>query len=62
MEGLSNESKQQLTLVKPKTLAHAQRIPGLTPAAISLLLVHIKKKSIQKNNVAWSKRARGLRC
>ena len=52
IEGLSNESKQKLTLVKPKTLAHAQRIPGLTPAAISLLLVHIKKKSIQKNNVA----------
>ena len=52
IEGLSNESKQKLSLVKPKTLAHAQRIPGLTPAAISLLLVHIKKKSIQKNNVA----------
>ena len=52
IEGLSNESKQKLSLVKPKTLAHAQRIPGLTPAAITLLLVHIKKKSIQKNNVA----------
>ena len=52
IEGLSNESKQKLSLVKPKTLAHAQRIPGLTPAAISLLLVHIKKKSLQKDNVA----------
>ena len=51
IEGLSNESKQKLSLVKPKTLAHAQRIPGLTPAAISLLLVHIKKKSLQKDNV-----------
>ena len=51
IEGLSNESKQKLNLVKPKTLAHAQRIPGLTPAAISLLLVHIKKKNIQEINV-----------
>ena len=51
IEGLSNESKQKLNLVQPKTLAHAQRIPGLTPAAISLLLVHIKKKNIQEINV-----------
>ncbi len=49
--GLSNESKQKLNLVRPKTLAHAQRIPGLTPAAISLLLVHIKKKNTQEINV-----------
>jgi tRNA uridine 5-carboxymethylaminomethyl modification enzyme len=51
IEGLSNESKQKLKLVRPKTLAHAQRIPGLTPAAISLLLVHIKKKNTQVINV-----------
>ena len=51
IEGLSNESKQKLNLVRPKTLAHAQRIPGLTPAAISLLLVHIKKKNTQVINV-----------
>ena len=41
--GLSNEVKQKLEKVLPKTIAHAQRIPGITPAAISLLLVHIKK-------------------
>ena len=51
IEGLSNESKQKLNLVRPKTLAHAQRIPGLKPAAISLLLVHIKKKNTQEINV-----------
>ena len=50
IEGLSNESKQKLSAVSPRTLAHAQRIPGLTPAAISLLLVHIKKREHQKNN------------
>ena len=42
--GLSNEVKQKLEKVLPKTIAHAQRIPGITPAAISLLLVHIKKE------------------
>ena len=50
IEGLSNESKQKLSVVKPRTLAHAQRIPGLTPAAISLLLVHIKKREYSKND------------
>ncbi len=50
IDGLSNESKQKLSAVSPRTLAHAQRIPGLTPAAISLLLVHIKKREHLKNN------------
>jgi len=50
--GLSNEAKQKLEKVLPKTIAHAQRIPGITPAAISLLLVHIKKEqsSLSKKN------------
>ena len=39
--GLSNEVKQKLEKVLPKTIAHAQRIPGITPAAISLSLIHI---------------------
>jgi len=41
--GLSNEVKQKLTKARPKTLARASRLPGITPAAISLLLVHLKK-------------------
>ncbi|MDR3490878.1 MAG: tRNA uridine-5-carboxymethylaminomethyl(34) synthesis enzyme MnmG [Gammaproteobacteria bacterium] len=41
--GLSTEVKQKLKNVKPVTLGSASRIPGVTPAAISLLLVHIKK-------------------
>ena len=44
IKGLSNEAKQKLTRVLPKTIAHAQRIPGITPATISLLLVHLKKE------------------
>ena len=41
--GLSNEVRQKLIDHKPETLAQAGRISGVTPAAISLLLVHIKK-------------------
>jgi tRNA uridine 5-carboxymethylaminomethyl modification enzyme len=42
--GLSNEVRQRLCDVRPETLGQAARIPGLTPAAISLLLVHLKKR------------------
>lgn len=41
--GLSSEVRQKLLAVKPTTVGQASRIPGVTPAAISLLLVHIKK-------------------
>ena len=41
--GLSNEVRQKLMDHKPETLAQAARISGVTPAAVSLLLVHIKK-------------------
>jgi tRNA uridine 5-carboxymethylaminomethyl modification enzyme len=42
--GLSNEARQRLGDVRPETLGQAARIPGLTPAAVSLLLVHLKKR------------------
>jgi tRNA uridine 5-carboxymethylaminomethyl modification enzyme len=42
--GLSNEVRQRLLDVRPETLGQAARIPGLTPAALSLLLVHLKKR------------------
>ncbi|MGH8280625.1 MAG: tRNA uridine-5-carboxymethylaminomethyl(34) synthesis enzyme MnmG, partial [Gammaproteobacteria bacterium] len=45
VRGLSNEVRQKLTEVHPQTLGQAARIPGITPAAISLLLVHLKKHS-----------------
>jgi tRNA uridine 5-carboxymethylaminomethyl modification enzyme len=45
VRGLSNEVIQKLTEARPETLARASRIPGVTPAAISLLLIHLKKKS-----------------
>jgi tRNA uridine 5-carboxymethylaminomethyl modification enzyme len=43
--GLSNEVRQRLRDVRPETLGQAARIPGLTPAAVSLLLVHLKKRA-----------------
>jgi len=42
--GLSNEARQCLHAVRPQTLGQAARIPGLTPAAVSLLLVYLKKR------------------
>lgn len=41
--GLSNEVKQKLGEQRPATLGQASRIPGITPAAVSLLLIHLKK-------------------
>jgi tRNA uridine 5-carboxymethylaminomethyl modification enzyme len=47
--GLSNEIIQKMTDLKPETLGHASRIQGVTPAALSQLLIYLKKKhSIQK--------------
>ena len=43
--GLSNEVSQKLKAQRPETLGQASRIPGMTPAAISLLLVYLKKKT-----------------
>lgn len=44
--GLSNEAIQKLNQIKPKSLGQASRISGITPAALSLLLVHIKKQRL----------------
>jgi tRNA uridine 5-carboxymethylaminomethyl modification enzyme len=44
VHGLSNEVQQKLTDHKPATLGQAARISGVTPAAISLLMVHLKRK------------------
>ncbi len=45
VRGLSHEARQRLGEVRPETLGQASRIPGLTPAAVSLLLVHLKKRA-----------------
>jgi tRNA uridine 5-carboxymethylaminomethyl modification enzyme len=43
VKGLSNEARQRLAEVRPQTLGQASRVPGVTPAAISLLLIHMKR-------------------
>ena len=43
VNGLSNEVREKLQRVRPTTIGQAARIPGVTPAAISLLLIHLKK-------------------
>ncbi len=48
ISGLSNEMKQKLLDVRPESIAQASRIPGVTPAAISLILVYLKKKNMSK--------------
>ncbi|WLD58218.1 tRNA uridine-5-carboxymethylaminomethyl(34) synthesis enzyme MnmG [Salinispirillum sp. LH 10-3-1] len=48
ISGLSNEVRQKLQQVRPTTLAQAGRISGVTPAAVSLLLVHLKKHSAMR--------------
>ncbi|MEP5569206.1 MAG: tRNA uridine-5-carboxymethylaminomethyl(34) synthesis enzyme MnmG [Halioglobus sp.] len=44
VDGLSNEVKQKLGEARPDTLARASRIPGVTAAAVSLLLIYLKKR------------------
>ena len=43
VRGLSNEVQQKLNQYRPETLGHAARISGVTPAAVALLLVHLKR-------------------
>jgi tRNA uridine 5-carboxymethylaminomethyl modification enzyme len=52
IEGLSNEVKQKLIATKPATLAVASRIQGITPAAISLLLISLKKRGLLERKIA----------
>ncbi len=50
VRGLSNEVRQKLQQTRPATIGQAGRIPGVTPAAISLLLVHLKKRDYQRQS------------
>jgi len=52
ISGLSNEIKTKLNQARPETLGQASRIPGVTPAAVSLLLIHLKKRDTQNKKSA----------
>lgn len=44
--GLSNEIREKLTAIRPRSLGQASRIPGMTPAALSIIMVYLKKKQL----------------
>ena len=48
LEGLSNELKSKLTTARPMTLAHAARTDGITPAALTLILAHLRRNDRKK--------------
>jgi tRNA uridine 5-carboxymethylaminomethyl modification enzyme len=47
LSGLSNEVKAKFKKIKPKTMGQALRIDGITPAAVYILLSHVKRRSIK---------------
>ena len=47
--GLSNEARQRLVAARPTTLGQASRLEGMTPSAVSLLLIHLKKRQLKKS-------------
>ena len=48
LSGLSNEVKAKFNQIKPRTMGQALRIDGITPAAVYILLSHVKRKSIKQ--------------
>ncbi|MGA1325330.1 MAG: tRNA uridine-5-carboxymethylaminomethyl(34) synthesis enzyme MnmG [Rubrivivax sp.] len=52
IKALSFEVRQRLSQHRPQTLGQASRVPGVTPAAVSLLLVHLKKRRGQRTGLA----------
>ncbi len=49
VSGLSNEARQRLQQARPVTLGQASRLEGMTPSAVSLLLIHLKKRQLAKS-------------
>ena len=52
VSGLSNELKHKLALRRPRTVAEAQRIDGMTPAGLALILAHIGSARARKERGA----------
>jgi tRNA uridine 5-carboxymethylaminomethyl modification enzyme len=49
VDGLSHEARQRLELARPETLGQASRLEGMTPSAVSLLLIHLRKRQLAKS-------------
>ena len=52
VRGLSNEVCEKLQAVRPETIGQAARIPGITPAAVSLLLIHMKRHKVTRQRAS----------
>jgi tRNA uridine 5-carboxymethylaminomethyl modification enzyme len=48
VDGLSHEARQRLELARPETVGQASRLEGMTPSAVSLLLIHLRKRQLAK--------------
>jgi tRNA uridine 5-carboxymethylaminomethyl modification enzyme len=55
VRGLSNEVREKLQRHRPATIGQAARISGVTPAAVSLLLIHLKRGAGEKMGAALAK-------
>jgi tRNA uridine 5-carboxymethylaminomethyl modification enzyme len=49
VDGLSNEARQRLVSTRPVTIGQASRLEGMTPSAVSLLLIHLKKRQLRRS-------------
>jgi tRNA uridine 5-carboxymethylaminomethyl modification enzyme len=49
VDGLSNEARQKLAATRPVTIGQASRLEGMTPSAVSLLLIHLKKRQLRRS-------------
>jgi len=54
LPGLSNEMKQKLLLHRPRTIGHAGKIDGMTPAALTLVVAHVKRGQMKRNGTKQS--------
>jgi tRNA uridine 5-carboxymethylaminomethyl modification enzyme len=52
INGLSNEARQKLSAQRPRTIGHAARLDGITPAALTLLVAHLRSTSRRKGAAA----------
>jgi len=52
LPGLSNEVRHKLEMHRPRTIGHAGRIDGITPAALTLLVAHLRRQGRKRGAVA----------